>query len=61
MNKDEVFEMITKEHKWYSGIFSVQSASRILRKHREGVYKNYDWLFNKFGYKVNSEKTWVKK
>lgn len=59
MTRDEVFEKITVGQKWYGGKFSAQSASRILRKHKEGKYRNYEWLFGKFGYIIKSPEQWI--
>lgn len=60
MNTNEVFNEITSTGKWYGGKLSPQSACRIVRKHKEGKYKNYKWFFGKFGYEFSEQITWIK-
>lgn len=59
MTTKEVFNEITSKPKWYGGVISPQSASRIIRKHKSGKYNNYNWFFGLFGYDKN-ETTWFK-
>lgn len=58
MTTNEVFDKITSIKKWYGGVISPQSASRIIRKHKDGTYNNYKWFFALFGYTKN-ETTWL--
>lgn len=48
----ELFDTLTSSNKWYHGIgIDRHHASRIIKKHKAGTYKNYKWIFTKFGYK----------
>lgn len=57
MTTNELFDLITSEPKWYASKLSAQSASNIKKKHKEGLYNNYEWFFGLFGYDKEIE-TW---
>lgn len=49
----KVFDHLTSTPKWYHTIgIDRHHASKILKKHREGKYTNYEWFFANFGYKT---------
>lgn len=60
MTTEELFKTITDEPKWYGGKITRQLASSILKRHKLGKYNNYEWLFEKFGYKVERIEKWTK-
>lgn len=59
MTTNELFELITSEPKWWASKLNECAASKIKRKHLEGRYTNYEWLFNLFGY-TKSPDNWEK-
>lgn len=59
MTTNELFDKITSEPKWYASKIDRHHASLIKKKHREGRYSNYEWLFGLFGY-VQEPSNWVK-
>lgn len=59
MTTNELFDKITSEPKWWAGKVHKEAGTKIKRKHREGRYTNYEWLFGLFGY-VQEPSNWVK-
>jgi len=49
----KLFDEITSVHKWYhKAKIDRHHASRIVKKHRAGTYRNYEWFFKRFGYET---------
>ena len=62
MTTSEVFNQITKEHKWYAPFMSAQSAFLFKKRFVKGELKHstIERVFAKFGYSQNEVK-WNKK
>jgi len=61
MNTEQIFKLITSEHKWYAPYMSAQAAFLFKRRFLNGELKESTikrW-FSKFGYYQN-EITWTK-
>lgn len=49
----KLFNEITSVHKWYhKGKIDRHHASRIVKQHKAGTYRNYEWFFKRFGYET---------
>ena len=56
MTAKEVFEIITKDAKWYAGYTTPQNASNIKKRFANGnlSFSTLENLFNHFGYYLNA-------
>ena len=61
MTANEVFDLITKEPKWYAGFTTPQNASNIKRRFedKELEFGTLEKMFNHFGYYLTA--SWDKK
>ena len=63
MNKQEVFNEITSEKKWFTGYCTASYATEMKQKFRVGLLgeKAIERLFEHFGYIIKIETQWEKK
>lgn len=52
MSREQVFNEITKNKKWYVGIYIQQTASQMVKRFNNGSlsHEKMNEIFNKFGY-----------
>lgn len=62
MKQQEAFNKITREHKWYVGVYSQGYASQIIQRFNAGQLKQstIEAFLNKFGYVKIQEATYKK-
>ena len=63
MNRQEVFNKITSEKKWFTGYCTASYATEMKQKFRVGLLgeKAIERLFEHFGYTIKTETQWEKK
>lgn len=63
MKEEELFQIITSDHKWYVGFCSKGYATQIQQRYEKGTLsqKSIDKMFDHFGYEKKQEVVWGKK
>lgn len=63
MTKEQAFEEIISEHKWYIGHYSQSHASQLIQRFKAGMLKDktINSLLHKFGYELKEPEQWAKK
>ena len=62
MTKEEVFQEITSQHKWFIGFCSQGYATQLVQRFEDNRLseKTIEKLFNHFGYCVSTPRQWAK-